>query len=455
MRRIGLILFSFSALGLLPGCSKAPEPKKAQDVGQVQAADGEGTARKAGNAGADLPALPEGAVATVNGTDITLASFKAIYDLKLQKYEDRGREMPKTADRRYRKSITDRLIYQEVLRQEAQKRGLSHDADALAQREEAQKRGIKDWEKHLRRRGESDESLRQLYLTELLERAILEADGKLTVTDAEVDEEYEKIKPNYKKDKERVRAAHILIRVGPGEQPPPGEPAPEPSEEEKAKWKAEALAKANEVHALTVAEGADFAALAREHSMGPSARKGGDLGIFSADRMVEEFSKAAFALEPGQISEPIETKFGFHIIKVFGKYPAGDLPKQALEDQIRERLSARKLHQGRRDLKQSLMDSYEVKNTMEELLGPDPRAARRNRPGKGKGGPGKAAVGASPHGGGHGHGGMPAPRGARGSAEPGTAVEPGEAGGTPADPGAKSGNTADAKAPAEAPAPAK
>jgi parvulin-like peptidyl-prolyl isomerase len=375
MRRIGPLLLSLSCLALSASCTKAADPKKAENIGPVQAADSSGE----GTAGGSLPALPEGPVAIVNGKEITSADFHAIYDLKLQKYTDRGRDIPKTADRRYRKSIVDRLIYQEILRQEAAKRNISHDQDALAQREEAQKRGIKDWDKHLRRRGESEQSLRELYVAELLERALLEADGALEVTEAEIQEEYEKMKPQYKKDKERVRAAHILVRVGPEQQPAPGEPIPEPTEEQKKQWEAEALAKANEIYAKATAEGSDFMALAIEYSEGPSARKGGDLGIFTADRMVDEFSDAAFRLEPGEVSKPIKTKFGFHIIKVYGKYPPGDLPREALEDQIKERLSARKLHQGRRDLKEKLMASYEVKNIMDEVLGPDPRAERRQQ----------------------------------------------------------------------------
>jgi parvulin-like peptidyl-prolyl isomerase len=377
MRRISFpCLVALSTCLLVnAACTKAPEVTKAQDIGEIEAQDSSGTTTVAGA----LPALPEGPVATVNGKDITSEQFHAIYDLKLQKYADRGREIPKTADRRYRKSIVDRLIYHEILNQEAKKRGLDYDKDALAQREEAQKRGIKEWDKHLRRRGESEQSLRELYIAELLERAILEADGTLTVKPEEIAEEYEKVKPNYTKDKERIRAAHILVRVGPEELPAAGEPVPEPTDEQKKQWEAAALAKANEIYAKVTAEGADFSAIAIEVSEGPSARKGGDLGIFSADRMVEEFSDAAFTLQAGEISKPIKTKFGYHIIKVFGKYPPGDLPREALEDQIVERLSARKLHQGRRDLKDKLMASYEVKNIMDELLGPDPRAERRKQ----------------------------------------------------------------------------
>src|SRR5690606_6149963 len=76
-------------------------------------------------------------------------------------------------------------------------------------------------------------------------------------------------------------------------------------------------------------------------------------------------------------SKPVETKFGIHIIKILAKYPPGDLPKEALTDQIKERLGQRKLHQGRRELKDALLAKYTVKNTMEELLGPAPRGPKR------------------------------------------------------------------------------
>ncbi len=378
MHRIASLLVTALCLSACNGGAPPPQKADPKDLEKIAPQEGAKAVEK------DSSDIPD-PVATINGKAVSAADFRSIYDLKVKKYADRDREIPPSADRRYRKSITERLIYQEVLRQEAAARGVEHDAAELTEREEQQRRGIKDWEKHLQRRGETEESLRNMYIAELVELKLLEVDGKLTVTDQEVDEEYEKVKPNYHSDKDRVHAAHILIPVGP--QPAnPHEPASEPDEAEKAKWKEEAMAKAEEIYRLASAPGADFEALAKEHSIGPSADKGGDLGIFTKDRMVEEFSAAAFKLKTGEVSKPVETKFGIHIIKCVGKYEPGDLPKAALVDQLRERLRQRKLHQGRRELKESLLEKYSVENKMEETLGPDPRARRRpprKRPDKG------------------------------------------------------------------------
>ena len=74
--------------------------------------------------------------------------------------------------------------------------------------------------------------------------------------------------------------------------------------------------------ALKVAEelkaGGNFSEMAKKYSTCPSGKRGGDLGQFGRGKMVKEFEQAAFALKPGQTSDPIKTQFGYHIIKRTG-----------------------------------------------------------------------------------------------------------------------------------------
>jgi parvulin-like peptidyl-prolyl isomerase len=368
MRRLNPLFVGFLAT-LTLACTDPPKPAKAseEDLAKIDKG-GEG------EESSTLGTIPTGPIAKVGDVEIPNEAFTSIYELKVKKYTDRGRDIPTSADRRYRKSIAERLIYHEVLKQEAAALGVTHDEAALKERQAQQKRGIRDWEKHLERRGETEESLTEMYVAELREKAILDKLGKLAVTEEEIDADYEKIKGNWKSDKPRVRASHILIPIGPATDSPrkDAEKPPEMSEEDKTKFEAEAKTKAEEIHKLVAADGANFEEIAKEKSTGPSAAKGGDIGIFTADRMAEEFSEVAFKLEPGQISKPVKTKFGYHIIKVTGKWGPGELPKEALKDQIVNRLEQRKLHQGRRELKEELLAKYEIVDNIKPTLGPEP-----------------------------------------------------------------------------------
>jgi len=87
--------------------------------------------------------------------------------------------------------------------------------------------------------------------------------------------------------------------------------------------------------------GADFAALAKEKSKDPGAAEGGDLGYFTKDQMVPEFADVAFKMYPGQLSNPVKTQFGWHIIKVEDKRTKQPPEFEKVKDQI-EAFLARK-----------------------------------------------------------------------------------------------------------------
>ncbi|MEA2864599.1 MAG: peptidyl-prolyl cis-trans isomerase [Bradyrhizobium sp.] len=121
----------------------------------------------------------------------------------------------------------------------------------------------------------------------LLMDSLLATEGKAASTDQAMKKVYEDASKQIS-DEQEVHARHILVES-----------------EDDAKAIAEELKK-----------GADFAELAKKKSKDPGASDGGDLGFFTKDQMVPEFSNVAFAMEPGKISDPVKSQFGWHIIKV-------------------------------------------------------------------------------------------------------------------------------------------
>jgi len=135
-----------------------------------------------------------------------------------------------------------------------------------------------------------------------LMEGLLQSIGKDALTDDAMHKVYDQAVKQIGEEKE-VHARHILFRV--------------PAGDEKAGKEAEDKTKAV---IARLKKGEDFAKVAAEVTEDPSGKaNGGDLGYFSKDQMVPEFSEAAFKLEKGQISEPVKTQFGWHVIKVEDK----------------------------------------------------------------------------------------------------------------------------------------
>lgn len=179
--------------------------------------------------------------------------------------------------------------------------------------------------------------------------------------DEELEREYQANAHRYTDLEKQVRARHILIKAS--------------SEADEA-TRAEKRAQAERLLAQ-VREGGDFAELAGEHSEDPgSATRGGDLGWNPEGRMVPEFDEVQFSLEPGQVSDVVETEFGFHIIKVEG-VREGDVPKQEAKREIAERLYAeRRAEQLAREAAQDALAALDEGTDLEtldlQLGGPKP-----------------------------------------------------------------------------------
>ncbi|HUI12514.1 MAG TPA: peptidylprolyl isomerase [Xanthobacteraceae bacterium] len=165
--------------------------------------------------------------------------------------------------------------------------------------------------------GDRDDVKRRLAFAhnKVLMEALLQDTGKTALTDDAMHKVYDDAVKQMPPEEE-IHARHILV----------------PTEAE-AKQIEDELQK-----------GADFATLAKEKSKDPGAADGGDLGYFTKDQMVPEFSEAAFKLEKGQISDPVHTKFGWHIIKVEDKRikptPTFDQVKPQIEDFVAHKAQA-------------------------------------------------------------------------------------------------------------------
>jgi peptidyl-prolyl cis-trans isomerase SurA len=151
----------------------------------------------------------------------------------------------------------------------------------------------------------------------------LKVRSKVKVTDEDLKAEYAKLSRDETQDFE-VRARHILVQV---------QPKATPEQAEQARLKAvQLMAEAKK-------PGVDFAELAKAKSEGPSASDGGDLGFFKRGVMVAEFDKVAFGMPVGGISEPVRTKFGWHVIKVEERRSSPPRPYEEVRDVLRDRLT--------------------------------------------------------------------------------------------------------------------
>lgn len=168
----------------------------------------------------------------------------------------------------------------------------------------------------------------------VLIKAFLMQKGADSVSDSDVKAAYDEMVAATKDEKE-VRASHILV--------------PTEKEAKEAKKK--------------LADGKNFAELAKEMSKDPgSAAQGGDLGYFTKDRMVKEFADAAFAMKKGEISDPVKSPFGWHIIKVEDVRKVTPPPFADVKDQLRIKVQERKMADYIRNLiKKSDVKVYDEK----------------------------------------------------------------------------------------------
>lgn len=312
-----------SALGA--ACSSAP----AIPDSEAQAA----AYRSAGNESQDAPAespdsaqVPRAtsAVATVNGQDIGPEQFNLEVDRLLKSGQFPPQLIAQIKDQLIQKLIDRHLVASAIAAANITVSAEEIDAKLAEVRRE--------FEANAKAQGESttleDTMANMGFTQEELRQTLGEAIGleKLLVSrglrlpeEAEVRALYEE-KGEWFEQPEQVHARHILVEVK--------------AEEGEAGWQ-KGREKIDAIRTQVMAPGASFEDLARKESACPSSAEGGDLGSFGREAMVPEFSEVAFATAQGQVSEPVRTQFGWHLIKVENKTAA---EKVAFE-QVREQLA--------------------------------------------------------------------------------------------------------------------
>ncbi len=200
-------------------------------------------------------------VAEGDGWSITAKEFREKYDSLP------ADATPFVASPEGKKRYLDSLILREIIYHEAEKEGITKEPSIVNRIEDTKKKVV---------------------IEEYLKRKI---EGGLSPSEKDTDAFYQANKDAFD-NAESIRVRHILV---------------------KTQEEAEKIGK-------LLADGEDFAKLARENSICPTASEGGDLGYFKRGDMVEEFDKAAFELKkPGDISPIVQTRFGFHVIQLVDK----------------------------------------------------------------------------------------------------------------------------------------
>jgi peptidyl-prolyl cis-trans isomerase C len=303
----------------------------------------------ASQSNANTTALPA-TVATVNDRPISTR----LYEMYLKNGREELGLDPKTEEGRtkidqLREGIVSEMIDRTLITQEAERRGISIPPEKM---KEAEQRTIQQFggdqkydaylaEHHLTRDEYAEVIKSELY-GELMRAELSKG---ITVTDEEIKKYYEahRAEPQFQQP-ELVTASHILINARSNliaqqlqrEKNLSGEALSKAAREELEKRR-----KLAEDLRRKAAAGADFAALARQHSEDPSSREqGGSLGTFARNSHTSSFDEAAFALQPGKVSAVVQTEYGFHVIKVTAREAARAQTLSEATPEIRRRIMA-------------------------------------------------------------------------------------------------------------------
>src|SRR5829696_566185 len=296
----------------------------------------------AGCAGGGDENVPDGAVAVVDGHEITKSQFDALMTRAQSSYKQNKRDFPKTGTPEY-KTLQNQavayLVQQEKYRQKAEDLDVEvsdKEVDQRLQQVKMQYFGGKqeEFEKNLKQQGLTEEQVRSEIKNQLVSEKIYEkvTEG-VKVDDAAIAKYYNEHKADYKvKESRDVR--RILVAK---------------------------KALADTLYSQLKNDG-NFAALAKKYSTDPGSKANGGKLTVRRGETVPEFDKTAFALKKGELSKPVKTQYGFHIIEALSDVKdSTQTPLKDVKEQIRQQLLQEKRQKAIADWSKELNDEFEDK----------------------------------------------------------------------------------------------
>ena len=282
---------------------------------------------------------------TVNGVEILESEIEKNIKPQLEMIAKQSAQLPPKFAEQYAKQLREQFIEQTIRRilldeKVKQANIVITDEQVMSTVEEIaagqrEPLSLEEFKKKLEEYGQSFDNVKEDLRNGLARNQFMEAKwaGKINVTEEDAQKYYQENTKQFETP-EQVSTSHILIK--PEFTDPNVDPNADPNEAKAvARTKTEDLLK-------QLKDGADFAELAKIHSTCPSAPQGGDLGFLTRGQTTPAFENAAFELEIGQISEIVETEYGYHIIKVAEHKDASTASFEQAKDDIIKQLTQTK-----------------------------------------------------------------------------------------------------------------
>ncbi len=280
---------------------------------------------------------PNALVVTVNGTKITEGQINKILDARME--QRAGKIPPNMKDQfrqQMRKNIIQQLVIEQILTEKEKEKNITVSQqdvnDKIAEQMKQQNLNLDEFKALLKNYGTNysdyeDNMRKRLAFEKLMEFEFADKIQKPTEEQAKAfyDENIEQFR-----EPEKIHTKHILIKPADSNDP--------------NKAKAQARAKAEDI-LKKVKEGGNFEELAKQYSACPSGKNGGDLGEAPKGSFVPAFEAAAYKLEPNQVSDIVETEFGYHIIKMISHTDANTTSFEKAREKIEQHLSNKQKEQ--------------------------------------------------------------------------------------------------------------